>query len=204
REMEEAAHMTKVSFTINVILNSKGELVKAFAGDIDQAFLEGVKFMEERFSISISTAADVVIFSPGGNPWDTTLFRACEGLVSALNVVKDGGVIIWVSESPDGYGSSVFFDWMMRFKTADEAATEIKRKFIVGGEMAYLLLNAIDRVKIYLVSILPDYYVTGVFRLRTAGTVNTALNLAFRVLGKKGKVLVLPHGYSVFPSIKKE
>ena len=204
QEMEEAAHMAKVTFIINVVLNARGEVVKAFAGDLDQGFLEGVKFMDERFNISTETAADVVIFSSGGHPWDATLYRACEGLASALNLVKDRGVIIWVAESSEGYGNGVFYDWMVRFKTAKKAATEIRRKFTLGGEMAYLLLRALDKVRIILVSIIPDYYATGVFRLRTAKTVNAALNSAFRTLGRKGKVLVLPYGNTVYPTIKKE
>ncbi|MFH0749135.1 MAG: nickel-dependent lactate racemase [Candidatus Bathyarchaeota archaeon] len=204
QEMEEAAQMAKVNFTVNVVLNSGGEVVKAFAGDLDQAFLEGVKFLDERFKISVERAADVVILSSGGHPWDITLDRACTGLASALNIVKDGGVIIWVAESPEGYGNNVFYDWMTRFRTSDEVALEIKRKPIIGGELAYLLLRALERVKIILVSILPDYYSMGIFRLRTAKTINIALNSAYRILGRKGKILVLPHGNTVLPMIKKE
>lgn len=179
-------------------------MAKVFSGGVDQAFFEGVKFVNEKFSVSAEAAADVVIFSSGGAPWDATLYRASNGLSSALNIVKEGGVLIWIAESPEGYGNGVFYDWMARFKTADEAASEIKRRFMMGGEMAYLLLRTLERVKIILVSILPDYYASGIFRLRTARTVNTALNSAFKILGKRGKVLTLPHSSTVIPVIKKE
>lgn len=203
-EMEEAARLAKVNFIVNVILNSKGEVVNAFAGDLNRAFLEGVHFMDEKFGVSTDKAADIVIFSSGGYPWDMNLYQACGGLASAFNIVKDDGVIIWVAECPMGYGSDVFYDWMSKLKTVDEAATEIRRRYRIGGDIAYLLLKTLNRAKIILVSIFPDYYSTGVFRLRTARTVNAALNSAFRILDKKGKILVLPHGNTVYPTIKKE
>jgi nickel-dependent lactate racemase len=203
-ELEEAAKLAKVNFIVNGILNSKGEIMRMFAGDLDQSFMGGVKFMDEKFCLPAEKAADIVIFSSGGYPWDTTLYLSCGGLSSALSVIKDGGVIIWVAESIEGYGNGVFCDWMTRFKTTDEACVEIKRKFMLGGDMAYILMKALERAKIILVSVLPDYYATGIFRLKTARTVNTALNLAFKTLDKKAKVLVIPHGNTIFPIIKKE
>ena len=203
-DLEEAAKLAKVNFIVNGILNSKGEILKIVAGDLDQAFMEGVKFMDEKFCLPIEKAADIVIFSSGGYPWDTTLYLSCGGLSSALSVIRDGGVIIWVAESLDGYGNGVFYDWMTRFKTTGEASVEIKKKFTLGGDTAYILMKALERAKVILVSVLPDYYATGIFRLKTARTVNTALNLAFKALDKKGKILVIPHGNTVFPTIKKE
>jgi len=124
-------------------------------------------------------------------------------LASSLNIVKDNGVIIWVAECSEGYGSRAFYNWMSNLKNAHQASREIRKNFILGGDMAYLLLKALDKVKIILVSILPDYYATGIFRLRTARTVNNALKTAFRLLGKSSKVFVLPHANIVLPTIKK-
>lgn len=203
QEMEEAALLSKVNFIINVVLNTESGIIAAFAGDVKQAFLEGVRLLEEKFRVTVESLADIVILSPGGHPWDNTLYRACDGLTSALNIVKKGGRIIWVAECSEGYGSNIFCDWVANFKTADKIAKEIKKKFVLGGDAAYLLLRAQKRAKIILVSTLPDYSATGVFRLMTARTVNAALNIAFRTIGKKSKILVLPHGNTVFPLIKK-
>ena len=65
------------------------------------------------------------------------------------------------------------------------------------------MVPSYSTIKIILVSVLPSYYTTEIFKLRTAKTVYEALNLAFRLLGKKGKILVLPHGNTVLPGIKK-
>ena len=37
-DMTEAAKLAKVDFIVNVVENKKGEIVKAFAGDLEQAF----------------------------------------------------------------------------------------------------------------------------------------------------------------------
>lgn len=202
-EVEEIAHMVNMNFIINVVSNVRGEVVKVFAGDLDGAFLEGVKSVDTELKVSTEKASEIVIFSSGGDPWDVTLYRASMGLVSALKVVKTGGVIVWVAECPEGYGNSTYYDWMVNFKTIKEVEREVKRNFMIGGDMAYLLLQALKRVKIILVSMIPDYYATEIFGLRTARTVNAALKSAYRMVGRESKVLILPHGNNVLPVVNK-
>jgi len=50
-DMTEAARLAKVDFILNVVQNKKGEIVKAFAGDLEQAFYEGVKLVEAMYKI---------------------------------------------------------------------------------------------------------------------------------------------------------
>jgi nickel-dependent lactate racemase len=201
-EMEEAAHMAKVDFILNLVVNAKHQIVQAYAGDLDQAFLEGVKLVEKTFMVSTKAIADIAVLSSGGAPYDLTLYQACKALPSALNIVKNDGIIVWVAECSKGNGSSVFYDWMAHFGVLNKIKTEIQRRYVLGGEMTYLLLSALQKTKIILVSSIPDYYAAGVFRLRTARTVNTAVNSAFRLLGKSSKVLILPKGNAVLPKLK--
>ena len=201
QEMEEAAHLAKANFVLNVALDAGGKIVGAFAGEVDQAFLEARKFLDERFRASVDRTADIVILSSGGNPWDVTLSGACQGLALALNVVKQDGVIVWIAECSQGAGSSVFHDWMSNFKTMDEAAPEIKKRCAPGGDAAYLLLKTLRKAKVVLVSVIPNYYAVGTLKLRTGGTANAALKFAFKMVGGKSKVLVLPNGITVLPSV---
>lgn len=203
-DMEEAARLAKVDFTLNVVVNSKNEIVKAFAGDLDQVFFEGVRLVDEMFKVPVEKPADIIIVGVGGHPHDSSLYKAYRGIDSVLDVVADNGVIILVAECSEGYGHRVFYDWMMKFKSLVEIEKEIKRNFVMDGYIAYYLMRALERVKIILVSVMPDYYATGVFRLRTAKTLNSALNAAFRITGRKGKILVVPHSEATLPIIKRE
>jgi len=201
-DMMEAAKLAKVNFILNVATNSKGEIVKAFAGDLELAFYEGVKVVDEMYRVSVDRRADIVVVSPGGYPADLNLFQAYKGVDSALEVVKRGGVIILAAECTEGYENQVFYDWMAKFKDLKNVEREIKRNFVLGGHKAYYLLRALQKVQIILVSTMPDYYAANVFGLKTARTVNEALSEAFKVVGENAKVWVMPYGNFTLPEVK--
>ena len=100
-DMIEAAKLAKVDFILNVVTNKKGEVVKAFAGDLEQAFSEGVKMVDEMYRITVDRRADIVVVSPGGHPADVNLFQAYKGLDNALEATKRSGVIVLAAECPD-------------------------------------------------------------------------------------------------------
>jgi nickel-dependent lactate racemase len=79
---------------------------------------------------------------------------------------------------------------------------EIKKKFVLGGHKAYYLTKALQRVKVVLVSVMPDYYVTNIFKLGPARTMNDALQEAFAFAGKNAKVLAMPFGNNTLPIVK--
>ena len=201
-DMTEAARLAKVDFILNVVNNSKGEIVKAFAGDLEQAFLEATKLVDEMYRVTIDRRADIVVVSAGGYPSDINLYQAYKALDNALEVVKRGGTIIMVAECPEGHGNQVFYDWMTRLEDLKKVEREVKRHFELGGHKAYYLLKALRNHQIILVSSLPDYYANGVFKLKTARAVNDAVREALKNAGSQAKVWTMPHGNSTLPEIK--
>ncbi len=201
-DMVESARLAEPDFILNIVTNSKGEMVRAFAGDLEEVHAEGVRLVDEMYKVPIERRAKIVVVSPGGHPFDIDLFQAYKGVDCALRAVKRGGVIVWVAECPEGHGNQVFYEWMTKFKESKRMETEIKRRFKIGGHKAYYLLKALQKVKIILVSTLPDYYAANVFRLKTAKAVNDALHNAFNIAGKDAKVWVMPHGNVTLPVVK--
>jgi len=202
QDMTEAATLAKVDFILNVVTNSKDEIVKAFAGDVQQAFTEAVKLVDEMYRVKVDRRADIVVVSPGGYPSDINLYQAHKGLDNALEVVKRGGIIILVAECVEGHGNQVFYDWMKRFKDLKEAEREIKRNFAMGGHKAYYLLKALQNHQIILVSSLPDYYASNIFRLKTARAVNDALAEAMKLAGSQARVWTMPYGNFTLPTVQ--
>jgi nickel-dependent lactate racemase len=184
------------------VTNSKGEVVKAFSGDLEQAFMEGVKFVDEMYRVMVDRRADIVVVSAGGDPADVNLFQAYKGVDNALEVVKRGGVIVLVAECPEGHGNQVFYDWMVKFSELKAMEREIKRGFVLGGHKAYYLLQALQNHQIILVSSMPDYYASNIFKLKTARAINDALNDAFNIAGKNARVWTMPYGNSTMPEVK--
>ena len=201
-DMVETAKLAKVDFVLNIVTNSKEELVQAFAGDLEQVFDAGVKLVDEMYKVPIEQRADIVVVSSGGYPHDINLFQAYKGIDNALNAVKRGGVIILVAECPEGHGNEVFYEWTMKFKNLKDIEKEIKHHFILGGHKSYYLLKALQRVQIILVSVMPDYQAVNVFNLKTARAVNDALRDAFEIAGQNAKVWAMPYGNITLPIVK--
>jgi len=202
KDMTEAARLAKVDFIVNTISNSKGEIVKAFAGDLEQAFNEAVKAVDDMYRVQVERRADIVVTSPGGYPADMNFFQAYKALDNALAVVKRGGVVILVAECTEGHGNQVFYDWMQRLGDLKSVEREIKRNFVLGGHKAYYLLKALQNHTIILVSSLPDYYAANIFKVKTARAVNDALTEALKTAGSAAKVWAMPYGNFMLPEVK--
>jgi len=201
-DMTEAARLAKVDFILNVVENKKGEIVKAFAGDLEQAFMEAVKLVDQLYRVTVDRRADIIVVSAGGYPADMNLYQAYKGLDNALDAIKRGGVIILVAECPEGHGNQVFYDWMTRLGDLKNVEREIKRNFVLGGHKAYYLLKALQNHQIILVSSLPDYYATSIFKLKTARAVNDALGEALKIAGSASRVWAMPQGSHTLPCFK--
>ena len=202
RDMTEAARLAKVDFIVNIVENKKGEIVKAFAGDLEQAFMEAVKLVDEMYRVTIDRRADIIVVSAGGHPADINLYQAYKALDNALDAVKRGGVIILVAECSEGHGNQVFYDWMTRLGDLKNVEREVKRNFVMGGHKAYYLLKALQNHQIILVSSMPDYYATSIFKLKTARAVNDALAEALKIAGSASRVWAMPQGSYTLPVFK--
>lgn len=202
QDMVEAAKLAKVDFILNIVTNSKQEIVQAFAGDVEQAFNEGVRLVDEIYKVPIEQRADIVIVSSGGHPLDIDLYQAYKGIDNALNAVKRNGTIVLVAECPEGHGNEVFYEWMVKLKTLKEMEKKIKKHFVLGGHKSYYLLKALQKAKIILVSVMPDYQAVNVFNLKTARAVNDAIRDAFDLVGKNAKVWAMPYGNLTLPVMK--
>jgi lactate racemase len=201
-DMTEAARLAKVDFIVNIVENKKGEIVKAFAGDLEAAFLEATKLVDEMFRVTVDRRADIIVVSAGGHPSDIDLYQAYKGLDNALDAVKRGGVIILVAECPEGHGNQVFYDWMTRLVDLKTVEREVKRNFVMGGHKAYYLLKALQNHQIILVSSMPDYYANSIFKLKTTRAVNDALNEALKLAGSASRVWAMPQGSHTLPVFK--
>lgn len=203
KEAHETSLMLGDVFSINIVGSIKGEIIKAFAGDLERSFQEGIKVANEVYRVSIDRRTDIIIISAGGSPFDSSLFDACGCLENALKVVKRNGCIILVAECLQGYGDIEFQEAMLRFKgDLISLGRSLQKKFTIGGFVAYRFLRALKRAYVSMVSALPDLYVSEIGGLRIFRTVNEALVNALSELGRKSRVLVIPNGSLVIPELK--
>src|SRR6185295_7810903 len=99
------ARHTGCDFIVNVVIDAERRLLKVVAGDMIQAFEEGVQFVRGVVADRVPREVDVVVTSSAGYPLDTTFYQAVKGLTGALAIVKEGGTIILAAGLTEGIGS---------------------------------------------------------------------------------------------------
>jgi len=95
-------------FIVNVVIDAERRLLKVVAGDMIQAFEEGVRFVRGVVADRVPREVDIVVTSSAGYPLDTTFYQAVKGLTGALPIVKQGGTIILAAGLSEGIGSPEF------------------------------------------------------------------------------------------------
>jgi nickel-dependent lactate racemase len=95
-------------FIVNVVIDSQRRPLKWVAGDMEEAFLEGVEFVRGVVRDTVPSPVDVVVTCAAGYPLDTTFYQCVKGMTGALPIVKEGGTIILAASMSEGIGSPPF------------------------------------------------------------------------------------------------
>ena len=102
------ANKAGLDFICDVTLNERRQITGIFAGDMEAAWLKGVRQVEDVVRAPLSQPADIVVTTCAGHPLDLTLYQAVKGMVGAMPAVKPGGTIIIASRCEEGIGSEDF------------------------------------------------------------------------------------------------
>lgn len=108
---EEAVSVAKlagVDLTLNVVLDDRRRMVRAFAGGLEEAHAAACAFVRECSCPDVRTEADIVVTSSGGHPLDATFYQCVKGLVSCLPTIKRGGAILALGGCEEGVGGREF------------------------------------------------------------------------------------------------
>ncbi len=198
----EASRLVEVDFSVNVVRNLRGEVVKSFAGDMEKAYREAARSADALYKVQVERKADAVFVSPGGSPFDVNLFEAFKCLENSLRAVRRNGILVLVAECVDGYGDLDFYEAISKFRDSPLSLEKsLKKRFSIGGFMAYRFIKASRKFDICMVSAIPDYYASENLGLKVFRTANEALNYALEMLGKKSKISVIPCGNLTIPVI---
>ena len=143
QEMIEGAKLAGVDFILNVVTNSQQEIVEVVAGDLENAWLKGVKTSTEMYHVELEEKVDVAIVSAGGYPKDINIYQAQKALDNADGVVKEGGTIVLLAECRNGLGEETFEEWLNEAQEPKDNIDRIKDKFILGGHKAFAISKVV-------------------------------------------------------------
>ena len=202
-ENTRIARMAGCDFIVNVTLDSQRRVTSVVAGDMEQAFLEGVRFMEGVCRANVSQAVDVVVTSSAGYPLDTTFYQAVKGLTGCLPIVKQGGTIILAASLTEGLGSPEFQSALHDHDSLDSFMNHILGKdyFVMDQWQVEELAKVRRKAKVMIVSDGLPAEVLASCHVETAPSVETALADALARYGPDAQVAVIPKGPYVLPTV---
>lgn len=110
------AETAGVDFILNVVLDDQKRVSGVFAGDLKLAHAKGTEMVRRTSMIPVSQKVDLVVTSNGGYPLDRNYYQTVKGLVSAAEILEEGGRILMVSRCSDGLGSIPFCEGLELLK----------------------------------------------------------------------------------------
>ncbi len=186
---------------INTVLYNGDHIYGIVAGDLEQAFLEGVRLSAEVYGVSVSGKADVVVAE--SFPTDIDLRQAIKAICSADLVCRDNGVIIMPADCPEGVAPQFPEFEQYGFTNPDDIYQRVEKGLFNQKLMAYTLVAIgriiSGRVKAILVSNHIDKPSAAHMGFKWAGTMKDALSLADKITGVKSDVIVLKQAGELLP-----
>jgi nickel-dependent lactate racemase len=190
-------------FIVNVVIDAERRILKVVAGDMEQAFLEGVEFVKGVVRDTVPEPVDVVVTSCAGYPLDTTFYQAVKGMTGALPIVKQGGTIILAASLSEGIGSPEFQRLFQENPSLEVFVERILGKdyFVMDQWQLEELAKVRRKAKVKVVSDgLPPETLDRLF-VESAPTVERALADSLAEYGPQAKVAVIPKGPYVLAQV---
>lgn len=200
RDMLFAAHIAKLAFILNVVIDGEKRIVRAFAGDMEAAHAEGCAFLRDLARIRVPVS-DVVVTSNGGYPLDQNVYQSVKGMTAAEAVCRDGGVIVMCASCSDGAGGESFRRNLAEATSPRELLeriAKVSRDRTEPDQWEFqILARVLDRHTVIMVTTDCDHAMLESMHLKTANTIGEALKMAEDIVGAEAKVAVIPDGVSV-------
>ena len=198
RDIEEAGKMTGIDFIVNVVLNTRKQIIYCVAGDSIQAHHDACAYLNDIYRSPISAKADIVIVSQGGAPKDLNLYQTQKALDNAGHAVKDGGTVILVGSCFEGFGNQVFEEWMLKYTNPDDMIQALHAHFQLGAHKATAIAMLKKRADILFVSDMDSAIVEKTF-LKPVHDLQSAVDACLKKYGNDADVIVMPYGGSTLP-----
>jgi nickel-dependent lactate racemase len=205
----EIAHMAGLRFILNVVLDEEKRILRVAAGDPDLAFNVLVTFARSVYEIPIDHQYDIAIGGVG-YPKDSNLYQASRAptylFFAPSPVVKPGGFFIIPARCEEGAGAGIgeqrFFKALRDAPDVSYILDDARRNgYPPGQQRAFVLAKVLEQTQIVIVgSEHPD--LVSDCKMIPAATMDEALALAQRSLGKYCQVLIVPHAMLTLPVVQ--
>ena len=198
-DMMEACSMVNPTFLVNVVVNDDQEIIAAFAGNWITAHQAACDLVDRMYGVPVREKTPLVIASAGGYPKDLNFYQTIKTLCNAREVVKDGGTIILVTKSEEGYGSADTEKQIAGYPTMVEREKALRADFSIGAFIGYLFAECAETHHVIAVTSMnqEDF---GTAKIHVVRTLDEALELSRQLNGGKDlRATLMPHGANTLP-----
>ena len=209
KDMEEAARMANLHMKIDVVQNSRNEVVRIVAGDFIKEHREALKTFDEIYSVAVPEKSDITI--TGGFPLESAFAFAFKAVCAADLITQEDGQIILVAECKEGFTTSkVTHEFCRQELTAEKINDWVKSgeidRLVSSGKMSpsgvtWVIAYVIMRGRTMLVSKGMSADEVKEVGMSYASSVQQGINTTLKFAGKDSKINVLPIGGTTLPSL---
>jgi nickel-dependent lactate racemase len=203
-EIHQAASMTHPTFLLNVTLNKDKHVTGVFAGDFEEAHVQGCEFAQRNAMVQVEKPFDIVITTNSGYPLDLNLYQSIKGMSAASQVVENGGSIIAAAECWDGIPSHGEYGRLLYEAQSIESLLEIiYAPGFLRQDMWQAQIHALicRKAEVYFYSEnLTDEQISSAF-FKPCHNIEVTVNELLGKYGCAASICVLPEGPQTIPFI---
>lgn len=201
RDMEAAAELAGLAFIVNVIIDEKKRIVKAFAGSPIRTHHAGCEFLRQYCSVAAERPAHIVITSNGGAPLDQNVYQAVKGMTTAEAAAAEGAVIIMCAFCQDGIGGEQFYEALRACQSAGALLEKIGKVAMddtVPDQWQYqILARILDRHHVLFVTRPELRRQIEEMKMEYCSSLEEAYRRARAIKGEDARLCVIPNGVSL-------
>ncbi|OQY08474.1 MAG: general glycosylation pathway protein [Fusobacteriia bacterium 4572_132] len=189
-------------FAIMTVLDKDHDIYAITTGDLQESFYEAIEKADEVFCVDIPQKAEIVI-SAAPYPMDIDLYQSQKAIDNGKLALKEGGILIMVSQCRTGIGEEAFFELMAGSEKAEDVLKKIKENYKLGYHKAGKMAEINTWAEMWGVTELDDELIKKV-HIRPFSDIKVALEEAIKIKGEDAKIIVLPYGSMTIPKEKIE
>ena len=172
-----------------------------FAGNWITAHRAACDLVDRMYGVPAKEQTELVIASAGGYPKDLNFYQTIKTLCNALEVSQEGGTIILVTKSEEGFGNEDTRRLIADYPNMLEREKALRADFSIGAFIGYLFAQTGESRNLIAVTDIPQEQF-GTARIHTVKTLDEALALSRSLNGGQDlRVTLLPHGANTLPKL---
>lgn len=202
-ENTKIALLVGCDFIVNVCIDGKRRVTWLGAGDMIQAWEQGVAFCRQTVKAAVPRPVDVVVTSCAGYPLDTTWYQAVKGLTGALPIVRKGGTIVLAASMTQGLGSPEFQEMLADYRKRGRYDGPSSSEVCEMDEWQLVMFKKVlahCKVKVVTHGLPPD--VLRECQVEPVASVEEAVADALAEYGPDAYIAVIPKGPYVLPVVE--